>query len=111
MGELFGMADKIEPEECIGLLWRGKVSTWVKDGTINSRTTLTLLKKRSCPGCSECGWIEEFLQEDIALMDKEDTILSSIEHNKLYRIKFYFSEDFETRHSEIDEYEFEEVDK
>ena len=97
-------------DECIGLLWKGKVSTWVTEGKIHSRTTLNLLKRRSCPGCPACGWIEEFLEEDIDLMDKEDTILSNIEHNKLYRIKFYFSRDFETGHSEIDGCEFEEVD-
>jgi hypothetical protein len=94
---------------CIGLLWKGKTSKWMSDGKIHSRTTLSLLKRRSCSGCPECEWIEEFLREDISLMSEKDTILHNIEHNKLYRIKFYFSRDFETGYGEIDDYEFEEV--
>jgi len=59
--------DKKIPDTCKGLFWRGNVSSYITDNglTIGVKKTLRFLKKMSCPGCKHCGWVLDFIDEDI----------------------------------------------
>lgn len=62
------LEDKKIKDSCKGLFWRGNVSTYVTDNglTIGVKKTLRFLKKMSCSGCEYCGWVMDFIDEDIA---------------------------------------------
>ena len=111
MSELFEMSDNGKTEECIGLLWRGKVSSWVSDGSIYSKTGLILSKRKSCRGCANCRWQRELVAEDIYSDNFGSNILADIEDGKLYRLHIYLTKDFESGYEEVDSYEFVEVDE
>jgi hypothetical protein len=70
-------------ENCKGLYWRAEVSSYCYEGRIGVKKTLKLLKRKSCKGCEQCGWVQEFLNEDV-FNDPEIDYLADIEHGKMY---------------------------
>ena len=51
---------------CKGLFFKGTISSFTNDkGHIGTKKYLKLLKGRSCPGCDHCGWIMDFITEEI----------------------------------------------
>jgi len=103
--------DIIESSEeilCEGIVWRGRVSSWCSDGVIQSKKSISILKRKSCKGCVHCEWLQDFLKEDIGMNEKED-VLSNIEDGKLYMVFFNFIKDYESGYEEIDGWELKEV--
>lgn len=96
--------DKIEERNntsCKGLVYRGVINDYIDaKGNIVFKTILRPLKRKSCAGCKECGWIEETINEDFACECSNGIIgVDKIEDKKLYTIKCVnISRDFETGH-------------
>jgi len=60
---------------------------------IASHKELRLLKRKSCEGCYECGWLLEGIGEDISGMVAYGDIaviqgIENIENGKLYTLNF-----------------------
>jgi hypothetical protein len=53
--------------ECKGLVFRGYASSFydIKRGRVEWREGIRLLKKKSCPGCEECGGMLDSLPDMI----------------------------------------------
>ena len=68
--------------QCKGLFWRGRVSSYLSDHqSIEVRKSLKLLKRKSCSGCSQCGYIWEYLQEDLSYVTVD--YIPNIKNGKL----------------------------
>jgi hypothetical protein len=78
---------KVEEKNCIGKLFRGYHSMFLCDGThFGYREGIKLLKRKSCPGCDHCFWMEDELYERA---NDGDVILpkGGIKQGALYRIE------------------------
>jgi hypothetical protein len=110
--DLFANVEEIEdePDECKGLIFRCIKSRCITsyDG-IMEKTELRLLKRKSCPGCFKCGWVIDYLREDIDMYELEDDYIGNCEHGKLYTPNIVSSRDWESGIEEIDYIEFVEV--
>lgn len=52
---------------CKGLLFRCREETYTQsNGAVVFRQVFTPLKRMSCPGCQDCGWLLDELQEAIS---------------------------------------------
>ena len=52
---------------CKGLVYRGYVSVYATRRGIESKSSLRLLRRKSCrPGCEQCGATLDFIQEEVA---------------------------------------------
>jgi hypothetical protein len=53
-------------QQCKGLFWKRPVSTFLSSlRSIESRTSLRLLKRESCPGWEQCEWVRGSPTEDL----------------------------------------------
>ena len=93
---------------CKGLFWRAEVSSYADNNyKIGVRKILKLLKRKSCKGCIYCGWVSEFLHEDVFDNPTED-YLENIKHGKLYTYALITSKGFD-QHTELEGIDFIEV--
>ena len=54
-------------DSCKGLFYRLRINDHIDSrGNIVFQTRLSLLKRKSCPGCEKCGGLIECVQEDFA---------------------------------------------
>lgn len=92
---------KEEKDGCKGRYYRVMKSKYINNaGSITFTTQFRPLKRRSCKGCVECGWLEDDLRErDLDILFEKDfeggeivTIISCNEHT-----------DWETGH--VDDYD------
>ncbi len=73
------------------------------------RKELRLLKRKSCPGCEKCGWIEEYIYEELEQGDNKGYyLMKDLEDGKMYVPAFETSRDWESGIIEIDFIYFEE---
>ena len=98
---------KIAEQSCKGLIFRGYNSQFFdyKNKRIEKKEGLKLLKRKSCKGCSYCG----FYFDDMYDMLEMDGIIfpEKIENNKLYGIKIVNEQtDWETGIVDQWDYEF-----
>ncbi len=90
-----GVADN-EADDCKGLYWRGSVSQYISShNSIEKRESLRLLKRKSCAGCSYCGWVIDAFKEDFPA-------IPDIKHGQLYTFFPHVYRDFESFHDELD---------
>lgn len=67
---------------CKKIYLKGCVSSYISgNGIINQNKSIRLLKRISCKGCDGCNWFWTVIN-DIIL--KDNKVLSTIEHNKIY---------------------------
>lgn len=95
---------------CKGVFWRGHVSSYEYDGVIGVKKTLRLLKKKSCPGCPHCGWLQDYLAEDVCNEPNID-YLGDIEDGALYTYNVESSQGYYDLYPEIDEIKFIKVEE
>ena len=58
--------EKDSDEECKGKVYRYWEEMFIgKNGDINYKDKFTPMKSMSCPGCKECGWMEDYMKEDL----------------------------------------------
>jgi hypothetical protein len=100
-----------EESKCKGIVYRGVVSSYISShNSVEVRKSLRILKRESCPGCSKCGWMNDFINEDIWGGDFHSVdYLPNIENGKKYRLQISTYHDHETGYSEVDGSEFVEV--
>lgn len=73
-------------DHCKGLLFRGYTSQYYQNGKFELKQGIKLLKRKSCPGCNECVFLLDNLQE---LSNTEGAVILpkyGIENGKLYSI-------------------------
>lgn len=94
--------------ECKGLYWRGSENTYLSShGSVELRKSLRLLKRKSCSGCEDCGWILEEIKDAIY---NEALYIDNIEHGQTYMLKFTLYRGYFDLSSEIEDIWFEEVE-
>ena len=92
-----------EGEKCRGLFFRGYHSTYYQDGKFERKEGIRLLKKMSCPGCKNCGYLLDDVQDFIY---GGGLIFPEIKHGALYSIHYTnFSKDWES--GIVDDYDLE----
>lgn len=56
-------------KQCKGKVFRVRDNSYLsKDGSYTVKRTYSLLKRLSCEGCIHCGWINESIQEGVAVI-------------------------------------------
>lgn len=76
---------------CKGKVYRCRIESFLdSQDNIVVRKSLRLLKKDSCPNCETCGWIEEFIAEDI-YNDQETDYIGNLANGKKYRVEGHWS--------------------
>jgi len=93
---------------CKGLVFRAHVSRYVSGGRICERRELRLLKRESCPGCKECGWIFDSQAEDLS--NGCGVSLDNLEDGALYRLTGSGTPDHETGIVDWIEWDLSKVD-
>jgi len=96
---------KAEKSTCIGTVFKCTGSQWATDEGVFSRKAMRIAKRKSCPGCADCGWLMEYIKEDVAYHD-DINFLNECEPDKYYSIRVNSSQDWESGHWEIDDWEF-----
>ena len=82
--------------DCGGLFYRADVSQYSTDKGFSLKINLNKLKRKSCEGCGECGFIEDDLQERLC-NEVLPINMETVEHGKIYRlITTNWSIDWET---------------
>ena len=71
--------------ECKGRVYRYRVNSFVVRDRIEVKKSLRLLKRKSCPGCEKCGWMDEAIECEIDYYNPSD-FLSGLEDGKMYRL-------------------------
>lgn len=82
---------------CSGLIFRCRINRFInKRGEYVETIRMIPLKRKSCSGCDQCGWLMEFLSEDIS-HEIGSPIAGNIEDNALYQYTVtYSSRDWES---------------
>jgi hypothetical protein len=92
---------------CAGLYFRGKVNNYMSNGKYVYQESMSLLKRISCNGCDECGWILDDIKESTG--NGKPPIINAIKDGEVYRvIVTNESNDWET--GIIDDYDLEFVE-
>lgn len=80
-------------QECDGLMFRFSSSAYTsKYGSIEIRKSLRLLKRKSCPGCSSCCGIQDYINEDVIIADSGD-YLDHLVDGQTYKAHIDYSYD------------------
>ena len=73
-----------DPEVCIGHVFKCKENIYRnKRGVIVYKTEMISVKRKSCPGCSKCCFLDEYIDESIDC-DMPPYWDKPLKHNKLY---------------------------
>lgn len=95
--------------QCKGITWRGSVTQFSDgEGRIKYSREIRVLKRKSCPGCVDCGWTFDLIN-DIITEDPTSLLIENIQHGKLYMIQTDVSQDWETGNWEVNDVNFVEV--
>jgi len=98
--EVKALAEMAGTARCTGTVYRYRSNCFINSkGAVVSKHTLTPIKKYSCTGCAQCGWIDEHLQESMCNDTLESDLFAQVlEDGGLYYVygmggKGFFSED------------------
>jgi hypothetical protein len=70
-----------ETTECIGRVYRYREKQYTtSDGGIHFHQSITPLKRKSCKGCGQCGWVDEELNsgQDMSFSTMDDFDLCTL---------------------------------
>lgn len=99
----FETIERPELESCKGLIFRGYSCVFEMNGKIERKEGIRLLKRESCPGCKDCGYLMDEIREAVC---SHTLILPDIEHGALYSVRLInLSKDWET--GIVDSYDIE----
>lgn len=89
--------DEIDPQQCNSLIFKAKVNVFLNSkNEFVYQQRMIPMKKLSCKGCNQCGFLLEELDERISNKDFS-MIPENIEHGALYRLETtHISRDWET---------------
>ncbi len=61
---LLDMIEEVEESDCKGLIYRCRINAYIDSrGTYVYQEKMIPMKKLSCKGCKECGWLKDGLNE------------------------------------------------
>lgn len=91
---------------CKGKIYKLIKNTFISGrGDIVFKDTFVLQKRKSCPGCPQCGWIAD----DIANAGVEGIVCKTFKEGALYKLEMTnIQKDWETRY--VDDYDIELVE-
>ncbi|MFA7100084.1 MAG: hypothetical protein WC143_08430 [Eubacteriales bacterium] len=84
--------EKDKKPPCNGPVYRASVRSYIGSGKngqkdrLNFHVQLNRLKRKSCPGCEQCGYIYDYLNEIVENDEIEG--VCDVEDKKLYRFEF-----------------------
>lgn len=97
---------KEKEEECKGLLYRCSVNKYINSqGAYVETVRMTPLKRRSCKGCEKCGWMHEYLHEELSNLHYDESLFTEQcpRHGGIYSYEVTStSKDWESGYTEID---------
>ena len=100
--------EKSKGDDCKGLFFRGYHSAFAQDGHIGIRQGVKLLKRMSCRGCDECGYLWD---DAVEANSCGSLIVPEIEHGALYQLRITnISKDWETGYADDWDTELVKVD-
>lgn len=77
----FTPCEKDPEPECKGLLFRCRKNLHFTDGRFVDSTEFRLLKRRSCPGCSQCiSTLDDLHEIDL------ETVIHDGQHGRVYEL-------------------------
>jgi len=98
-----------EPENCKGLYFRGYTNKYWDGSKLSFKSELRFLKRKSCSGCSKCGWFHDTMSEQLYA---DGVYAPKIKHGSLYSVKCeVLSTDWETGYADDWMYKFYEVEE
>lgn len=86
--EEIALLENQEVEECEGRVYRYREKQYTtRDGGIHFHQSVTPLKRKSCKGCGQCGWVDEELNSgiDISIGKMDDFDLCTLSIINFYR--------------------------
>lgn len=94
--------------DCIGQKFRCNINTYVHNDTYSHSIQMRRLKRKSCLGCEECGWVMDELAEHISCDGLP--IIQHPNHGAIYSLRIVnISRDWETGY--IDDYDLEFIEE
>ena len=105
------LESKIDPniKVCKGLYWRAKINTFLSSyNSIEHKESLRFLKRKSCPGCEQCGWVFDYIQEAVGF---DGIVIQDLEDGGLYTYNVVTSKGYYDPYPETDYIEFIKVKK
>lgn len=91
------ITDEVANPECRGVIFKARVSTYNTKRGIGFTIRLDRMNKLSCPGCEQCGWVDETLEDWISYTGEPPLNFLEVENGKLYTIGICNeSRDYET---------------
>lgn len=76
--------EKSDEIQCKGLVFRGYRNSYYKDGKFELKQGIKLLKRKSCPGCEQCGYLLDDLKE---FAGTDSLIIPDIKDFKEYSVR------------------------
>jgi len=76
--------------ECKGLVARYTKTVFVTKGKFESKESLNFLKRKSCGGCCDCGYMQEYMS-----LDADESVFPCTEDlnsGDIVQVSFEFSE-------------------
>lgn len=74
--------------ECKGRYYRCSLTRYLdKRGAYVETMKMVPMRRMSCPGCEECGWIDDELSESYSTYGTSPLFAKEPEHGKLYTIR------------------------
>lgn len=102
--------ENTDKPSCKGKIFKASRNYFYDKGRLVNSVEFRLLKRKSCSGCKKCGWIEEYLREEVNC--KYPILgLEEVRPGRLYTIRMCnISTDWETGYVEDFELEVIEVE-
>ena len=77
---------KTTPKKCNGMVFRGRLNAFVNSKwEYVYQERMLPLKRKSCPGCEQCGYLDEYLHEFTSMGTLP--IIENIEHGAIYSLQ------------------------
>jgi len=77
--------EEIRGPDCKGKIYRCIINNHIDNsGSYVQKTSMKLLKRKSCSSCVKCDWFDEAIQEDVYNLG--EVIIEDPIHNLLYEI-------------------------
>lgn len=105
--ETFKFKEEDKGEPCKGLWFRGYSNFFYSGDRVERKEGVRFLKRKSCPGCEKCGWLWDWIQEELGNFGSKAVVMENIENGALYHLQpGNGSRDWESGVYELDDIEF-----
>lgn len=104
------VVDETKPS-CKGRIYRLRINDYLgKRGELIYKETFVPVKKMSCQGCESCGWIDEFIREEMLCCNGIKIVDDGVRNDgDLFMINCEESIDYETGIKEISDFYLQKI--